>query len=172
MTDVRRRFFFALWPDPALRSEIVRRRQAVQSLSPRRVPDQNLHLTLIFLGAQPENRMNSLLVAVDDLKSASFELLLDRFGWFAGARVAWLGGMPAPAGLLLVRRLALLADSAGLEFDRRNWQPHVTLFRKVMRQPAFPEPAPLHWPVRDFSLIESVAGQPYQVLRTWSLQSQ
>jgi len=164
-----RRLFFACWPDEQVRSEIVERRRLIDGLSPRRVPDHNLHLTLLFLGNQPAERLPQLLAAAGKLSAQAFSLRLDRFGWFAGARVAWLGG-PAPAAAqALVAQLTDLAGALALTFDQRRFHPHVTLYRKVASQPAFPPPPVLAWPVREFALIESLPARPYQVLRTWPL---
>lgn len=167
-TDTRR-LFFALWPDEVLRVGLVERREQLGPVSRRRVPDHNLHLTLVFLGDQPADRLPRIEAAAGQVRGRACELVLDRFGWFPGARVLWLGGEP-PAALAACRRdLAARLERSGLTFDRRPFCPHVTLFRQVSPRPAQPQPPPMRWPVRDFSLIESIPGRPYQVLRTWSL---
>lgn len=45
-----RRLFFACWPHEQVRGGIIQRRRLIDGLSPRRVPDHNLYLTLLFLG--------------------------------------------------------------------------------------------------------------------------
>jgi 2'-5' RNA ligase len=172
--DGTRRVFFALWPDAGLRRALVERRKAIDDLSRRRVPEANLHATLLFLGNQPGARVDRLVDALPapgaDPDVVGFTLRLDRFGWFARARVAWLGGPPVPAGRALVSFLGEAAQRLGADVDRRTWVPHVTLFRDVRRRPVLPVPDPLDWPVDRFSLVESIPGRPYQVLRTWPLQ--
>jgi 2'-5' RNA ligase len=167
--DARRRLFFALWPDEGLRAAIVERRERLGALSRRRVPDHNLHLTLLFLGDQPADRLGDIEAAADGLSASPGELVLDRFGWFAGARVVWLGGEPPRFLNVLSSRLYSRISALGLSVDARPFRPHVTLFRKVSPRPELPEVAPLRWPVRDFALIESISNCPYQVLRTYSL---
>lgn len=135
------------------------------------MPDHNLHLTLLFLGDQPADAVNAVL-SREPPAATAFRMRLDRFGWFAGARVAWLGGPRHGAGEALVAALGRCAGAAGLRFDRRPWVPHVTLFRRVARRPTSPDPTPLDWPVREYALIESHPNRPYQVLRTWSLESE
>jgi len=163
------RLFFALWPSPGLRAAIVERRKPIEGLSLRRVPDHNLHLTLLFLGNQPADRVDEIVAAADRLKAAGFSLLLDHFGWFARARVAWLGGTAPSAGRALVALLAGKMTALELRFDKRPWAPHVTLFRQVRSNPRFPQVEPLAWPVDRFSLIESVPGRPYAALATFNL---
>ncbi len=170
MPDETRRLFLALWPDDGLRRQLAQRREALGAVSGRAVPSHNLHLTLVFLGDQPTAELPRVVSAADRVATASFDLLLDRSGWFARARVAWLGGAPVEGGLALVGALAQALSQRAVSFDRRDWRPHVTLWRRVVRQPCLREPVPLTWPVREFSLIESNYGRPYQVLRTWPLQ--
>ena len=164
-----RRVFFACWPDPRTRAAIIERRRLIDGLSPRRVPDHNLHLTLLFLGNQPGERLPDLLAAADRLSAPGFDLHLDRFGWFPGARVAWLGGPTPEAAQTLVEQLSDLGRALALRFEQRRFHPHVTLFRRVAARPDVPPPPPLTWPVREFALIESIPSRPYQVLRTWPL---
>lgn len=164
-----RRLFFALWPDEDVRDAIIERRAALDRLNARRVPDRNLHLTLVFLGDRPRELLEDILRAAAPVPGAPFELLLDRFGHFPGAKVVWLGGEAPPAATALVDSLAGAMESIGLVVERRPWRPHVTLYRKVYRRPRFPDIAPVAWPVRDFVLVESIAGKPYRVLRSWPL---
>ncbi|MGK7296298.1 MAG: RNA 2',3'-cyclic phosphodiesterase [Candidatus Wenzhouxiangella sp. M2_3B_020] len=165
-----RRLFFALWPDPEIRAAIADRREALGRLSKRRVPQVNLHATLLFLGDVRGDLVDSIASSAEDVRGSPFGMNLDRFGWFARARVVWLGG-PAPAtGKELVADLAAAMASIGVQADRRPWVPHVTLFRKVAGRPVLPEPVQIHWPVEEFALVESIPGRPYQVLRTWPLQ--
>jgi len=163
------RLFFALWPTPEIRAGIIRRRQSIDGLSRRRVPDHNLHLTLRFLGRQPAQRLPEIIDAAGKLRGPPFELVLDRLGWFAGARVAWLGGQAPTDGAALAGALTERLDALDLAFDHRPWTPHVTLFRKVSWRPELPEIKPLDWSVNRFVLIESLPGRPYQPLANFDL---
>lgn len=170
MSSETRRLFFALWPNEALRREIAARREVLGRISRRRVPEANLHMTLVFVGDVPADAVPAVEAAGAAVHSAPFELVLDRFGWFPGARVVWLGGEAPDAGRALVASLESALDERGIGCDGRPWRPHVTLFRQVAGRPRLPEPAPLAWPAREFALVESVPGRPYQVLRTWPLE--
>lgn len=179
-----RRLFFALWPDGNLRREIVVRASPFESAirsasrSARPVPVHNLHLTLVFLGTVPADRVDRLISRAAAVRSPAFELLLDRFGTFPRARVAWLGGPAPAAGSALVAALRSACGDCGLDIDDRPWRPHVTLFRGVSARGAaadgpgaetLPGPA-IHWPVTEFALVESIPSRPYQVLRSWPLE--
>jgi RNA 2',3'-cyclic 3'-phosphodiesterase len=165
-----RRLFFALWPDADVRAGIVARRERLGRISRRQVPVHNLHLTLLFLGDQPAGRIDAIEGAAGRIKADACTLTLDRFGWFPRAGVTWLGG-EAPAELdALAVALKTAMEPLGLTFDARPFCPHVTLFRQVRRRPDFPEIEPLEWPMSEFALVESIPGQPYQVLRKWGVE--
>ena len=168
MTDhPTRRIFFACWPSDQIREALVQRRRLIEGVSRRQVPDHNLHLTLLFLGNQPASRLEEIQSVAGDISSRSFAFNLDHFGWFRGARVAWLGGEAPAAARELVDALSRAMGDLGLNFDSRPFHPHVTLFRQVRQRPDFPHPPPLAWPISEFALIESISSKPYQVLRKW-----
>lgn len=162
-----RRLFFALWPDEDVRRGIVERREMLGRVSRRRVPDHNLHLTLLFLGDQPAERLGEFESVAGAIRVEPCELRLDRFGWFPGARVLWLGGEAPEALRTLQAALYAGIGELGIDLDRRPFRPHVTLFRKVARRPGLPTPPPLSWPVREFALVESIPGQPYRRIGRW-----
>ncbi len=45
------RLFYALWPDDAARAQLAQAAAALNVHDGQRVRDENLHLTLVFLGA-------------------------------------------------------------------------------------------------------------------------
>jgi 2'-5' RNA ligase len=165
-----RRLFFALWPPDSLREQILIQRDLLGPVSQRRVPVHNYHLTLLFLGNQPADRLDEILAVGDAVDGRGFELTLDHWGYFDGPAVRWLGARAPTACSDLVDALTRGARDQGLHFQPRPFVPHLTVFR---RAPGLQSPQaiePIHWPVSDFSLIESIPNRPYQVLRTWRLE--
>ncbi len=162
------RLFFALWPDEALRLEIRRAtRAAVRQAGGRPVPPENYHVTLAFLGHVPESRLEAVMAVATPMVPLS--LSLDRYGYFPGPRVLWLGPAETPAALReLAQRLNASLASAGLPCDRRPFHAHLTLCRKVRAQPRdLPRPAGLRWDVAEIVLVASEtdpAGARYRVL--------
>ncbi len=167
--SVTRRLFFACWPEPTEREQIIARRHLIAGASKRQVPDHNLHLTLLFLGDQPADRVGDICAAADMVRRSVFALKLDRFGWFSRARVVWLGGAANAPARNLVDDLTRAVRERDFVFDAREFLPHITLFRRVTQTPEFPDPPEMSWPIRGFSLVESIPARPYQVLRTWPL---
>jgi 2'-5' RNA ligase len=135
------RLFVALEPPDAVRRRIAARATALRQAAGRHaedvrwVPVENLHLTVQFLGAVPEQRVESVADAVRAAAAASRPLALEvkGAGGFPNARrprVIWLGleGDVESARALVAdvgRRLAPL----GFAPEARPWSAHLTLGR-------------------------------------------
>lgn len=169
----KRRLFFALWPDESVRRELVR----VQSSLPRHGGRENhpndLHVTLVFLGAVESERQACVEAVASGIQSRPFDLLIDQVDYWSRPRIPWCGPSEIPGPLS-----ALVADlKEGLrrcefEPETRPYAPHVTLARKARPIAPFPLEKSMAWPVREFVLAESNpnASQPvYSVLRRWAL---
>ena len=167
-----KRLFFALWPDPVLKASIAgAARTPARALAGRRVRDESIHLTLLFLGAVPTEAESRLRAAAAAVRVAPFDLVLDRVGSFFRARVLWVGPSQVPPQLAELRRqIEAAATQAALPFDLKPLVPHLTCYRDV-RKALDPAPiAPLRWAVRHFALVESAGGQ-YHVVSQWPLQN-
>jgi 2'-5' RNA ligase len=169
-----RRLFFAFWPDPATREELVHAcRKAVKGSGGRPVKVQNLHATLAFLGSVAEARLAEVEAAGAGLGGGPIELVLDGIEFWPKPQVlVAVCGDPPAAAEGLARQLWQRLAPLEIEPDLRPYRPHVTLARKV-RSPA-PGLAmrPVRWPAADVALVESVtdpAGARYAVLKRWPL---
>lgn len=162
-----RRVFFALWPDDALRREILARAPGRAVHGGRPVPAANLHLTLVFVGQADAAPLRCLETAARRVVFPPFDFRLRGLGMFPGPRVLWLGDVePAETLAALAGDLAAaLQEACGHPPETRPWCPHVTLARRV-RHPVPPTPVePLTWPVRRFWLVESVSTPQGPVYR-------
>lgn len=168
------RLFFALCPEPALQERLA---QAAAALLPRaagrRVGAENLHCTLVFLGAVGAAQRLCLEDAASRIQAEPFNLTLDQLGYFRRPQVAWLGCTMTPAALLaLVAGLCDAAASCGFPPERRPYAVHLTVARKLRRDPGRLPVLPITWSVRQFVLMESVSepgGVHYRPLRSWEL---
>lgn len=165
-----RRLFLALWPGQAERDALAA--TARMLAGDRAVRPANLHLTLVFLGATPLERLVCYEAALRGLQVPCLELRLDRIGYFRRPRVLWLGPAATPPALqALVDDLGARLGVCGFTLEARPFRPHITLARK------FPGPAPdtslpepLSWTVDHVVLAESLTrenGAHYQVVRRW-----
>ena len=135
-----RRLFFALWPDEEQRHALEHAcAKAVRHSGGRPVPLSNLHVTLAFLGSVAVAR-------IPDLQSIAREqaarLTRDTPATLTFARLAhWkeaqilcaLATEPSPSARGLAVALQEASAALGLSSDRKPFQAHVTLARKVVR---------------------------------------
>lgn len=140
----------------------------------RRVAAHNLHLTLVFLGSVSSALRQCLELAVADIHSAPFTLVFDQAGYWRKPQVSWLGCSELPDPLLsLVHALNTAATECGLKPDTRPYRPHLTVARKVRRDPGEFLLTPLVWRVERFALVESMSqpeGLFYRPVRMWELR--
>jgi 2'-5' RNA ligase len=166
-----RRVFFALWPDAAVRAQVVRAtRDAVRVSGGRPIAKERLHVTVAFLGPLTEPGL-AIARGVPPIEIGEFDFVLDELGVFANGGVLWLGARTVPAALAeLERRLWAELERIGFIREQRAYHPHVTLARRARPVPA--QVAPIAWRVTELALVESLpAGRNvhYEVLETWPL---
>lgn len=131
------RLFLAIELPESHRSAVARSLAGVRDdLPPARwVREENLHLTLVFLGDTEPDRVPVLTAAVHPAFAAvpRFESALTVPGTFPPerpARVAWIGLRSGPELESLQRSVARSAAGAlGLEPERRAFHSHVTVAR-------------------------------------------
>ncbi|MGH8278082.1 MAG: RNA 2',3'-cyclic phosphodiesterase [Gammaproteobacteria bacterium] len=172
----RRRLFFALWPDDALRGTLYKEtRRAVRASGGKPVAKTNFHITLAFLGQLDRAGAQTACAAGEASRGELFDLVLDRFGFWPEAGVVWLGPAQVPeAGSRFAEELRRQLRARGIKVDVRPFAPHLTLARKVAKPGDFGTPHPLRWPVREFVLVHSVTAQrasEYHLLATWPLRA-
>ncbi len=170
------RLFFALWPEPQQQRAWA---DLVKSLLPpgrgRLLPEQNLHLTLLYLGEIGTETRQILEQKVDAIQAKSFKLRLEQFGYWRRPKVLWWGPKQTPDPLQqLVGSLRQSAQACGIEVEQRPYKAHLTLARKVRHTPGRISAEPYDWRVSDFVLVRSTLlpeGAHYEVLRRWPLAS-
>ncbi len=173
-----KRVFFALWPDETARQQIMGcfRQSIFASQAGRPVTAENLHLTLHYMGQLELPVIAELQQAAAQIEQPAFSLRLDRFGSFPAAGVLWLGCAQTPAALdHLHQSLANQLLAAGIEPERRAFQPHISLMRhykQVLTAEQSLLVLPVDWGVSQFALLESVSskqGVYYQPLAVYPL---
>jgi 2'-5' RNA ligase len=136
---VPRRLFVALEPPEPVRRRIAGASAALQrgagASEVRWVAEENLHLTLQFLGAVPEERVEAVEKAVAQVAAAARPLSLEvkGAGGFPNARrprVVWLGlSGDVPALGALVTDLGRRLTPLGFAPEARPFSAHLTLGR-------------------------------------------
>lgn len=170
-----KRLFVAIWPDEVLRQKFYALGgELLGNNRGRRIPPENLHLTLAFLGYVNAERQACLEREVSVIQSPAFTLTLDKAGYWPRRGILWAGGTVPEDLLALVRALNQGLSGCGLAPETRPYQVHLTLVRNVRRLRLDRNNAiePLAWQVRQFALVASQTlpeGARYEVLRTWEL---
>jgi RNA 2',3'-cyclic 3'-phosphodiesterase len=169
-----RRLFFALWPDDETRAALAALARERFHRQARRVPADNLHITLAFPGNVTARVQACLEEAAGRLAGPPFELSVDRLGYWSGPRILWAAPSQTPPELWsLVTSLRAVLAGCGLAPEERPYQAHVTLARKASQVLTVTRTAAIPWSIRQFCLVESAsepAGVRYRLLRIWPLE--
>lgn len=135
------RAFVAIHITDAARQAVTAEVERLRQLSPPSkpvvawVPPPNLHLTLQFLGEQPDPRLAEAEAALEEAAAGvpPFEIALHGLGAFPGLerpRILWVGvagGAMEARGLQA--RVASALAARGFPPDDRPWHPHLTIGR-------------------------------------------
>ena len=97
----------------------------------RRIPQENLHITLAFLGSVDVEHQACLERVASTIQTPAFTLTLDQAGFWPRKGILWAGGTPPDGLRALVRVLHQGLAGCGFEPDTRPFQAHVTLARDV-----------------------------------------
>ena len=134
------RLFLAISLAPELRRAVMDAtaplREAAPSLS--WVDETQLHLTLKFLGEQPEASVPPLRDAMASVagQHRSFRMSVKEIGAFPSfrrARVVWMGVDRDPRLEFVHHDVELACEKLGFELEGRAFRPHLTLARVKTR---------------------------------------
>lgn len=131
------RAFVAVLPGDAVREAVTAVVDRLRPLgrSVAWVPAANLHVTLQFLGHQPEERLAAATEALHAATAvtAPFEVTLHGIGAFPGLerpRILWVGlALGALEVRALQERVAVALAREGFPREDRAWHPHLTIGR-------------------------------------------
>lgn len=155
-----RRVFFAALPETHTRRQLEAGLKVLSARPGRRVPANNLHLTLAFVGAVSEERLACLRERARRVDAPDIAMNLNRLGCFSRAGGLWLGPEVVPADLAtLAQALSSVLADCGTVPEARAFAPHVTLARLLRNVPPGLALPPVAWHSHGFALMESVSGE-------------
>lgn len=176
-----RRLFFALLPGPEQSEELLARVAPLAlQLRGQLVPAGNVHATLSFIGAVPEERVDDLRAAATAVRSKPGELEFDALDVWQEPRIlaATARDHASVEADALADSLRDAAIAAGFAPDIKPFRPHLTLARKI----DLTEGRRTSWPQKflpgfvvlfeRFALMESRRGERgsiYSVVDSWPL---
>lgn len=169
------RLFLAINLPPEVRREIDAATAVLRDCAPEVawITEARLHLTLKFLGEQPESRVSEIQEAMAAVASRHQELAMTlggvgAFPNFQRARIVWLGVEQEPRLALLHQDLEVACDKLGFEVEGRAFRPHLTLARikqplaaerlRVLSRVAKQTAYRTDFIVRSFDLMHSTQG--------------
>lgn len=168
------RLFFALWPDEATQGQFDRAGQILhRACGGKRTRSENIHLTLVFLGDVPAERVAAVRAIAQSLAIPAFNLNFDRLGWWRRNQIGWSAPADAPKPLFdLVSGLQGGLAAADFKVEDRPYLPHLTLVRRAHCRGSHFDAEAIAWPVREFVLVSSTLsenGSAYEIIGRWKL---
>ena len=151
------RLFIAINLSPEMQNALTAAQRAMYHRGVRGnfTPEENLHLTLAFIGEYPD--ADAVMDALSTVTFTPFDLALDGVGRFG--ELWWAGLRESAALTAVVRRVRRALAESGIPFDRKRFTPHITLLRKASRDAAGIAIAPETMTVRTVSLMSSRRGR-------------
>jgi 2'-5' RNA ligase len=130
------RLFVAIRPPEDIRDRLVDAMEDSPEL--RWVSDDNLHLTLRFIGEVEGPLADDIAAALARIRSEPFALHLAGVGMFdqRNGGALWAGIQPRGPVTVLAAKVERACIAAGLEPERRAFHPHITLARWNRRSAA------------------------------------
>ncbi|HEY0232326.1 MAG TPA: 2'-5' RNA ligase family protein [Dokdonella sp.] len=172
--------FFAIFPHSTAQAriaDVARETGARHALRGDPLRTDRFHITLLHLGDHagvPPDIVAGATRAAAQIDATVFDVVFDRVGSFAGgaSKPCVLLGPDGDSPLRdFQRALCARLAAVGLgRYVRRDFTPHVTLRYAEVSLPA-EAVAPVRWSVREFVLVDSLAGQTeYRILGRWPLR--
>ncbi len=125
------RLFIAIQLSDEMRSSVITLMHGLKKagIKGSYVPAQNLHLTLAFIGEADDPE--AVEEALQTVKVKPFRLSLSEMGSFGD--LLWVGLRGNQGLSMLVKAVREALDAAGVDYDKKNFTPHITLVRKASR---------------------------------------
>jgi 2'-5' RNA ligase len=128
------RLFIALDIDDAIRDRITRFVEGVTGFAPdaRWAKPESLHVTLKFVGEQPDPAVEQIKESLSAIQSSAAEIHFRGYGFFPTAklpRVFWIGMEAGPQLAGLAASIDDKMSSLGIPKEDRAFSPHLTLAR-------------------------------------------
>ena len=128
------RIFVALDIDDAIRERITGFEDGVRNFAPdaRWVKPESLHVTLKFIGEQPDDSVEKIKQRLSSIEASASEIHFRNYGFFPtpkSARVFWIGMEAGPQLSTLAGSVDESVYSLGIPKETRAFSPHLTLAR-------------------------------------------
>ena len=128
------RIFIGIDLDSEIRGRLERFLEGVQGFAPdaRWVRPESLHITLKFIGEQPQERVEAIAERLRQIEGGAIEIRTAGYGFFPTAkapRVFWIGIQADPQLAALAQSIDSATGELGIAREDRPYSPHLTLAR-------------------------------------------
>lgn len=130
------RLFIAIPIDTDIRKKLSNLGGTIPGASP--VPEEQVHLTLRFIGEVESNLFHDVKERLHELKSDPLDLCIQGSGHFpprGNPRVIWAGVKPAGDVIILRNRVNTILSRCGIAPEHRKFYAHITLARLTNSPP-------------------------------------
>jgi 2'-5' RNA ligase len=153
------RLFIALDIDDDIRARIGRFLDGVNAFVPdaRWAKPESLHITLKFIGEQPEAAVEKIKQALSAVRATTSEIYFRGYGFFPtakAARVFWVGMEAGPQLPALAAAIDIKLALLGIPKEDRAFTPHLTLARGAGRSGS-PRRSKTEAPNRTFERLQA-----------------
>ncbi len=168
------RAFLTLVPDTQTALAIERWCELCWPVSGRKVPVQNYHMTLAFLGEVDDAALQQLSEMLEGFSHSIFQVSLNQIGYWSNTEVLYLGTNSPPKELLALHdKCRQIANRISARGGSSRYEPHITLARKLNTPPlpALLEPD-FTFTAETLELWSSVResyGARYSTVGSWGL---
>jgi len=178
------RLFTALELDTESKQRIYNWKDQHLSYLAKEIPSPNYHITLRFFGEVATTKLeqldSELSTLHESLMVSPFTLTLDQIAFWPRVGIIWIGPKQWPNALSKLANAHIqLGCRLGVKRPKQEYQPHISLYRKVEHFLSPPDPPMLDLRIQSVALYESQLGgsinnatsaQPYyQVVNRWTL---
>ena len=156
-----KKLFYALWPShrqrELLRDTINPVLSAVEGQS---VDRRNWHVTLVYIGEFPEERIPGLMAATELIDPGEIRLRFDTLTFWQRPKIACMHAKIVPPELEhLMSALQQALIPFGIEPEKRVYRPHITVSRKVRAFPDVRLTRPIELSFSEFALVDSISSR-------------
>lgn len=153
------RLFIAINLSKEMKNNLKKIQDSLRSkgIQGRYTPEENLHLTLVFIGNYPDP--DAILDIMEQIDFEPFRIKLEGYGNFDD--LCWAGIQSSEELAKIVRALRRILAQDDIPFDRKRFIPHITLVRKTVFPERFPSLSfePVTMMVDRISLMRSDRGK-------------
>lgn len=171
------RLFFTVELSRDLSTQLIDYQSSIELEDARPVPPANFHITLSFLGETSERQLDDILSNLQEPELSPFEVRIgDLIFWQKQGIVAL--GVEDPDDNLARLKSNLESQLNHLsirQFDKKDFVPHITLFRKALQPPKHNVPFSAKLKVNRVSLMHSQKARDgvfYDSVESWTLVSE